>query len=182
MYYDSSEEFLPEKKNSPTTPSVFLARIMTKLVAFNRYICYRKFPTLIFSYLGIPTSVGTFLVVMATTLYTLLYCFVPHPFYRPCAGFGSPPLSVRAGIMAISLVPFVFSLSGKINVIGWLVGLSYEKSTYTTNGHPFFVYSLAGFMSFPSYVKHDMREDMKECINGGRHPTCGGVASHPSYF
>lgn len=44
MYYDSSEEFLPEKKNSPTTPSVFLARIMTKLVAFNRYICYRKFP------------------------------------------------------------------------------------------------------------------------------------------
>lgn len=127
MYYDSSEEFLPEKKNSPTTPSVFLARIMTKLVAFNRYICYRKFPTLIFSYLGIPTSVGTFLVVMATTLYTLLYCFVPHPFYRPCAGFGSPPLSVRAGIMAISLVSFVFSLSGKINVIGWLVGLSYEK-------------------------------------------------------
>lgn len=98
MYYDSSEEFLPEKKNSPTTPSVFLARIMTKLVAFNRYICYRKFHTLIFSYLGIPTSVGTFLVVMATTLYTLLYCFVPHPFYRPCAGFGSPPLSVRAGI------------------------------------------------------------------------------------
>ncbi|QHS75979.1 putative ferric-chelate reductase [Saccharomyces paradoxus] len=127
MYYDSSEEFLPEKKDSPITPPELLARIMKRLVAFNRYICYRKFPTLIFSYLGIPTSVGTFLVVMAATLYTLLYCFVPHPFYRPCAGFGSPPLSVRAGIMAVSLVPFVFSLSGKVNVIGWLVGLSYEK-------------------------------------------------------
>ncbi|CAI4050847.1 hypothetical protein N7582_005053 [Saccharomyces uvarum] len=126
-YYDSSEEFLPNKNNSVVTLPLFLARIGKKLVALNRYVCYRKFPTFVFSSLGIPTSVGTLVVVLAVTLYTLLYCFVPHPFYRPCAGFGSPPLSIRAGIMAVSFVPFVFALSGKVNVIGWLVGLSYEK-------------------------------------------------------
>ncbi|CAY86675.1 hypothetical protein P301_O30076 [Saccharomyces cerevisiae P301] len=126
-YLDSSENFVLEKRNHQETPSWFLKKTTEKLLALNRYFSYRRLPTAFFSALGIPTSVGTILIILAVIIYTLVYCFVPHPYYRACAGFGSPPLAVRSGIIAIALVPFVFALSGKVNIIGWLVGLSYEK-------------------------------------------------------
>ncbi|KAH3660288.1 hypothetical protein OGAPHI_006874 [Ogataea philodendri] len=103
------------------------AKIWERLIAAGRFIVYRQLPTKICSQLGLPTSVGSLLLIGAVTLYSLLWCFVPHPYYRACLGFGSPPLGVRAGFISTAFVPFIFIMSGKSNIVGFLTGVSHEK-------------------------------------------------------
>ncbi|ESW98686.1 hypothetical protein KL918_001922 [Ogataea parapolymorpha] len=103
------------------------ARIMEKLTAYSRFIVYRRLPSEICHLLGLPSSVGSLLLIGLVALYSLLWCFVPHPYYRACMGFGSPPLAIRSGMMSTAFVPFIFIMSGKTNIIGFLTGISHEK-------------------------------------------------------
>ncbi|KAH3660285.1 hypothetical protein OGAPHI_006871 [Ogataea philodendri] len=103
------------------------ASIWEKAVGWSRFVVYRQIPTNICRYLGLPSSVGSLLIVAAVSLYSMLFCFVPHPLYRACLGFGSPPMAVRAGLISMAFTPYIFIMSGKTNLIGFLTGISYEK-------------------------------------------------------
>lgn len=118
---------ITQKKNPRDDYKTYVFDIFSRLSGVNRYISYRKLPYKYTNVLGLPNSMGVFLVVMAITLYLLCFCFIPHYWYRECRGFGSPPLSIRSGLMATALVPFIFVLSGKQNIISTLTGISYEK-------------------------------------------------------
>lgn len=98
-----------------------------KLAALNRWVCYRRLPTMLCSLFQLPSSLGNFLLIAGGSLYVLCYTFIPKFWYRECRGFGSPPLAVRAGMQATALVPFLFILSGKTNLISQLTDISYEK-------------------------------------------------------
>lgn len=97
------------------------------LVSYCRYVGYKQTPRYLQYIASFPKSVGSSLFLMLSTLYLSCYCFVPHYWYRGCAGFGSPPLAVRAGMMSTALVPFIYVLAGKSNAITLLTGISYEK-------------------------------------------------------
>lgn len=96
-------------------------------VSYFRYIGYKQIPRKVCYFTSLPPSVGSALFLLASTIYLFCYCMAPHFWYRSCRGFGSPPLAVRAGIMATALTPFVYVLSGKSNMISLLTGISYEK-------------------------------------------------------
>lgn len=102
-------------------------RLLYQLSAFSRSFSYRRLPRLVCEVFQLPSSFGNFFIISIGVLYTLCYCFVPKPFYRICAGFGSPPLATRSGVMSTGLVPIIFILSGKSNIISQLTGISYEK-------------------------------------------------------
>ncbi|KAI5956001.1 FRE7 [Candida theae] len=97
------------------------------LVSYCRYVGYKQTPRYLQFFASFPKSVGSSLFMALSTLYLACYCFVPHYWYRGCAGFGSPPLAVRAGLMSTALVPFIYVLAGKSNAITLLTGISYEK-------------------------------------------------------
>lgn len=107
--------------------SNFVKNWYYKICAINRWICYRRFPSFICEIFQLPSSMGNFLLIMAGCLYILCYSFIPKFWYRECRGFGSPPLAVRAGLQSTALVPFIFILSGKTNLISQLTDISYEK-------------------------------------------------------
>jgi ferric-chelate reductase len=98
-----------------------------KIAAFNRWVSYRRIPSILCGIFQLPSSLGNFLLIMAGCLYMFCYTFIPKFWYRECRGFGSPPLAVRAGLEATSLVPFIIILSGKTNIISQLTDISYEK-------------------------------------------------------
>lgn len=98
-----------------------------KICALNRWICYRRLPSFVCEIFQLPSSMGNFLLIMGGCLYMLCYTFIPKFWYRECRGFGSPPLAVRAGMESTALIPFVFILSGKTNLISQLTDISYEK-------------------------------------------------------
>lgn len=97
------------------------------LLSYCRFIGYKQVPPKIRFFTSLPNSIGGSLYVSFASLYLLCYCLVPHFWYRECRGFGSPPLAVRAGLMATALTPFIYVLAGKSNAITLLTGISYEK-------------------------------------------------------
>ncbi|RCK65603.1 Ferric/cupric reductase transmembrane component 7 [Candida viswanathii] len=96
------------------------------LTSYCRYFGYMQVPKWLV-FFSVPNSVGSALYMFLSSLYLLCYCLVPHFWYRGCGGFGSPPLGVRAGMMATALTPFIYVLAGKSNAITLLTGISYEK-------------------------------------------------------
>ncbi|CCG25183.1 hypothetical protein CORT_0H00660 [Candida orthopsilosis Co 90-125] len=116
------------RSGSTTNAAVSLIDV---LISYCRFVGYKQTPRYLQYFASFPKSVGSALFMMLTTLYLACYCFVPHFWYRPCIGFGSPPLAIRAGLMATALMPFIYVLSGKSNMITLLTGVSYEKlNTY----------------------------------------------------
>ncbi|KAG2730701.1 hypothetical protein G9P44_006278 [Scheffersomyces stipitis] len=112
------------KKNQS---SRFIVPFIDVFVAYSRFLGYKQVPERLSYFTSLPHSMGSAIFMFVSSLYLLCYCLVPHFWYRPCLGFGSPPLGVRAGIMATALTPFVYVLAGKANMITFLTGISYEK-------------------------------------------------------
>lgn len=107
-------------------PSI-LTSFVNVTTAYCRLFGYQQVPELFVRYLSLPTSLGSLIYLIIASGYLLCFCLVPHFWYRQCRGFGSPPLAVRAGIMSTALTPFLLLLSGKVNFITTLTGISYEK-------------------------------------------------------
>lgn len=101
--------------------------LVNVLASYLRFIGYKQVPNKLCDYASLPASIGSTLFMIISTVYLFCYCLVPGFWYRGCRGFGSPPLAVRAGIMATALTPFVYILSGKSNMITFLTGISYDK-------------------------------------------------------
>lgn len=113
-------------ENHQTYGSIF-SSFWDVITSYCRFFGYKQLPLSLCKIFGLPPSVGSFLFMAASAFYLFCYCFIPHFWYRGCGGFGSPPLAVRAGVMATALTPFVYLLSGKCNMISLLTGISYEK-------------------------------------------------------
>ena len=71
--------------------------------------------------MGMATFIGL------AVLFLTIMSFVQKPYYRLHRGFGSPPLGVRTGLMAIALTPIIVALSGKYNVVTLITGISHER-------------------------------------------------------
>ncbi|ANB14209.1 Fre7p [Sugiyamaella lignohabitans] len=117
----SDLDFVPNSNPSGLTAPV------RKMVALVRYIGYRRFPTVWTETVGVPSSVGAVLLLGAGFLYLLLWCFIPRSYYKACIAMGSPPLGIRSGLMANALTPFIYAFAGKINIVTFITGTSYEK-------------------------------------------------------
>lgn len=105
----------------------YFGSFMAILVSYSRYFGYKPVNMYVSKMLGLPSTSGSFLFVVASTAYLACYSMIPHYWYRGCAGFGTPPLAIRLGVMATALLPFIYTLSGKFNIISLLTGISYEK-------------------------------------------------------
>lgn len=137
-------------KNQNSKGTGFLGSLFYTLISYSRYIAYQQVPAKVSYFTSLPPSVGSSLFMVVSSLYLFCYCLVPHYWYRGCSGFGSPPLAVRAGIMATALTPFIYVLSGKSNMISLLTGISYEKlnSTHQYVGVAAFILSIIHTIPF----------------------------------
>lgn len=111
-------------------PSGLFSSLVYVMTGYCRLFGYMPTPEILMKVFSFPSSVGNMLFAMLTSGYLLCYCLVPHFWYRACSAFGSPPMAVRAGIMATALTPFIFALSGKSNSISMLTGIGYEKLSW----------------------------------------------------
>lgn len=102
-------------------PSAF-----NKAVALWRTFSYRRYRGHVADRLGLP-SFGLQLLFLAAIIFAAVASFAVRPYYRERRGYGSPPLGVRAGLMAVALTPIIVALSGKVNIVTLLTGIGYEK-------------------------------------------------------
>ena len=97
-------------------------------IAVIRWFFYRPTPVLKWRKhrMTLPTGGVVFLVSIAF-VFVALYTFLPQPWYYTSIAFGSPPLAIRAGMIAVSLLPWIVALSMKANMISMLTGIGHEK-------------------------------------------------------
>ena len=121
LYYRYRDLRYKSKQSSNTGTS-----LIDVFTSYCRYFGYKQVPKWLV-FFSVPNSISSALYMFLSSLYLFCYCLVPHFFFFFCAGFGSPPLGVRAGLMATALTPFIYVLAGKSNAITLLTGISYEK-------------------------------------------------------
>jgi hypothetical protein len=106
-----------------TTPTAFWEfRPLNITVALFRYVFYRQSIEIIES-----ASPSTFTIVFVATAICFLYAFLPQPLFWQSMAFGSPPLAVRAGMMAVAMTPWIVVLSTKANLVSVATGIGHER-------------------------------------------------------
>ena len=117
---------------SPRQPrkesSVSSIRWLNQSISFARWIFYRPVPVLRIGMLEIvPPSLGASVIVLAALAFVLAYCFIPQPYFYPSIRDGSPPLAIRAGMLAASMLPWIVALSTKANLVTLVTGIGHER-------------------------------------------------------
>ena len=98
-------------------------------LALFRWIFYRPIPEIKWkktTILSLP-SLAVIAILTIAVAFTTLYCFLPQPLYWQSIQFGSPPLAIRSGMMAVAIVPWIVATSMKANLVSFMTGISHNR-------------------------------------------------------
>jgi NAD(P)H-flavin reductase len=128
----SSAHFFPAQMTiaPPKRRESIFQRIipLQKVIALMRWIFYRPIPVLsIGKKEFVFPSLAVTMIVLIALIFVTLYCFLPQPLYYWSIALGSPPLAIRAGMLAVAMVPWIVALATKANFITMLTGLGPER-------------------------------------------------------
>ncbi|KAG8528642.1 uncharacterized protein KY384_006329 [Bacidia gigantensis] len=127
---------------------------LNKMIALVRFLVYRPLPIIRyykkreFSFPG----VGAIIVIFAATAFVTLYTFLPKPLYYATIAFGSPPLAIRAGMLAVAMMPWIIALSMKSNAISWMTGIGHERLNVLHRWGAYIMLFLSLVHTIPFYV------------------------------
>ncbi|KAG9238738.1 ferric reductase like transmembrane component-domain-containing protein [Amylocarpus encephaloides] len=104
-------------------------RAVNDTLALFRWIFYRPVPEIKYKkriVLGFP-SLAVIAILVIALIFVTLYCFLPYPLYFESIQFGSPPLAIRAGMLAVAMTPWIVATSMKANMIAMITGIGHER-------------------------------------------------------
>ena len=135
LYTDKSTvKFFPRTGPLPGPPkvqsSVSSFKPINNAVAFFRFIFYHPIKPINVRKGWRPIvfpSLGVTVVMVSALLLGVLYCTLPQPLFWESIAYGSPPLAVRSGMMAVALLPWIVALAMKANLISMVTGISHER-------------------------------------------------------
>lgn len=126
VFFPASGPLLIRPQKQQSTASAIAP--FNNIVAIFRYVFYRPTPILkIGSWKSTLPSLAVLVIITVGLIFSLLYCFLPQPLFYAKMSYGSPPLAVRAGMMAIALVPWIAALASKANMISFMTGIGHER-------------------------------------------------------
>jgi hypothetical protein len=156
----STTKFFPRDGSLPQSPkpqsSAPSSHFMDSAIAICRYIAYYPIPNIRLSKKWRPIvfpPLGVIFVVVPALIFTILYCFVPQPLYWQSIEFGSPPLAVRAGMIAVAMMPWIVALSMKANFIALLTGIGHERLNVLHRWLAYLCLLLSLIHTVPFYVQ-----------------------------
>jgi predicted ferric reductase len=103
--------------------------VVNDTLALFRWIFYRPVPELKWkkkTLLSFP-SLAVIAILVIGLAFVTLYCFLPQPLYWQSIQFGSPPLAIRAGMIAVAMTPWIVATSMKANLITAITGIGHER-------------------------------------------------------
>ena len=131
----SSRKFFPESRDIQVQeeevaeqPRLATITPLEKIISMIRFVFYRPVPSLRwkkreFTFPG----AGAIFLIGVTTAFVACYSFIPQPYYYQSISFGSPPLAIRAGMIAVAMTPWIIAMSVKANLITYMTGIGPER-------------------------------------------------------
>lgn len=104
-------------------------RAVNDTLALFRWIFYRPVPEIRWrkrTLLSFP-SLAVIAILIIALAFVTLYCFLPQPLYWQSIQYGSPPLAIRAGMIAVAMTPWIVATSMKANLITMITGIGHER-------------------------------------------------------
>jgi hypothetical protein len=126
------------------------------LIACFRFIFYRPAPEIRFRKTWKPTEFPAFSTVMIAFLgvtMSVLYCFIQQPLYWQSMAFGAPPVAVRSGMMAVSLMPWIIAMAMKTNLVSLVTGIGHERLNVLHRWGAYLCLLLSLIHAVPFYVQ-----------------------------
>ncbi|KAL2846280.1 ferric reductase NAD binding domain-containing protein [Aspergillus pseudodeflectus] len=136
---------------------------LNNAVAFARWIFYRSLPEVRLGRFRIVfPSLGASAIIFAALTFVTLYCFLPEPLYYSSIRIGSPPLAIRAGMMAVAMVPWIVAMSTRANFISMLTGIGHERLNVLHRWAGYICLFLSLVHAIPFYIQPIWEHGMLE--------------------
>lgn len=159
----STTKFFPHVGEIPQSPMLEeqdafapFRRPINFVIALFRYFFYRPIPELRWSKKYKPIefpALSIVLLTFAAVVFVCLYTFVPQPLYWKTLADGSPPVAIRSGMLAISLVPWIIAMSMKANIVTFLTGIGHERLNVLHRWTAYLCLLLSLIHTVPFYVQ-----------------------------
>lgn len=123
--------------------------------ALFRHVFYRPIPNIRVRKGWRPIifpSLGVILVVIAALALVVCYTFIPQPLYWKSIRFGSPPVAIRSGMLAVAMMPWIVALSMKANFISILTGMGHERLNVLHRWAAYICLLLSLIHTIPFYI------------------------------
>lgn len=160
LYTDkSTNKFFPREGPLPSAPkaqsSVSSVGPINNCIALFRFLFYRPIREIHYRKGWRPLtfpSLGVCVVVAAAFILGILYSTVPQPLFWNSIKYGSPPLAIRSGMLAVALVPWIVGLSMKANLITMITGIGHERLNVLHRWGAYLCLALSIIHTVPFYV------------------------------
>jgi predicted ferric reductase len=160
LYTDKSTmKFFPREGPLPSAPktqsSVSSVGPINNMVAFFRFVFYRPIRQINIRKGWRPIvfpSLAVTVIVICALLLGVLYSCLPQPLFWDSIAYGSPPLAIRSGMMAVALLPWIVALSMKANFISMVTGIGHERLNVLHRWAAYICLTLSIIHTVPFYV------------------------------
>jgi hypothetical protein len=160
LYTDkSTNKFFPREGPLPGKPkaqsSVSSVGPINNCISLFRFLFYRPIREIQLRKGWRPLvfpSLGVCVIVLAAFLLGILYSCVPQPLFWDSIAYGSPPLAIRAGMLAVALMPWIVGLSMKANLITMITGIGHERLNVLHRWAAYLCLALSIIHTVPFYV------------------------------
>lgn len=119
-----------EKAKTSFSPKSHFSSIglVNDTLALFRWVFYRPIPDIVWrKHRFTFTSLSVLMVGFVALAFVTLYCFLLQPLYWQSIRFGSPPLAIRSGMIAVAMTPWIVATSTKTNVLSLITGIGPER-------------------------------------------------------
>ncbi|OHE99776.1 ferric reductase like transmembrane component [Colletotrichum orchidophilum] len=127
QHFFPDSEGLGEKQFKPKAHFSSVGFVNDTLALF-RWVFYRPIPDFVWgSHRFTFSSLAVVTCGLIALAFVTLYCFLQQPLYWQSIQFGSPPVAIRAGMIAVALTPWIIVTSMKANILSILIGIGPER-------------------------------------------------------
>jgi hypothetical protein len=155
----STNKFFPrEGQVAPrpkTQPTISGFRPIHLIIALFRYAFYRPIPEIRLRKGWRPITfppLGAAIIVSAGVVFSMLYTFVPQPLFWQSIQYGSPPIAIRSGMLAVALLPWIVAMAMKANFVSLMTGIGHERLNVLHRWGAYVMLMLSLIHTIPFYV------------------------------
>ncbi|KAK4125037.1 hypothetical protein N657DRAFT_663009 [Parathielavia appendiculata] len=126
-HFFPDEPHIQEKAFKPKAHFSSVSFVNDTLALF-RWVFYRPIPDIVWRKRRFTfSSLAVLSCVFIALTFVTIYCFLQQPLYWQSIRFGSPPLAIRSGMIAVAMTPWIAVTSTKANLLTLITGIGPER-------------------------------------------------------
>ncbi|KAI6082662.1 ferric reductase like transmembrane component [Hypoxylon rubiginosum] len=130
----TGRQFFPEESGAgekkdfkPKSDFSAVGPILDALALF-RWVFYRPIPDIVWrKHRFTFSSLAVLAVGFIALAFVSIYVFLKQPLYWESIQYGSPPVAIRSGMIAVAMTPWIVATSMKANILTLITGIGPER-------------------------------------------------------